>query len=92
MSFDEEYRRDALDQFQADLADLCLGSGRKGKACGRKGWALCEWCLNDCRTDGNVGYWLAAHTPTFEYDADANQVGSWWDDNRQALAEQRERE
>ena len=90
--FDAAYRAEALDQFSRDLDGLCLGSGRKGADTGVLGWAFCAFCQNDVRTSGRSGYWCEAHSPTFEYDADLDRIGSALDDIAEGLARLRERE
>ena len=91
-TFDAQYRAEALDQFQKDLDQLCLGSGRKGQDAGRLGWAFCTWCQNDIRVDADRGMWLAAHAPSFEYEGDLDRIGSALDDIAEGLARLRERE
>lgn len=89
--FDAEYRRDALDQFAADLDSLCDGSGRKGQDAGRRGWAFCSWCENDIRTDSDIGFWMAAHLPTFEHDTDEDRIENVFDLVREGREVERDR-
>lgn len=91
MSFDDEYRARALDGYQLALDALCEGSGRKGQHCGREHWATCPWCLNDIRTDGSRGFWMAAHVPDFAHDDADNVIEGVFDVQREGREVQRER-
>lgn len=92
--FDEEYRARAVRQFENDLEAVCAGSGRKGGTVGRRGFALCGWCLNEVAIEGDIGYWMSAHAADFSHfdEPTAQRMATVFDEFREGREVQRQRD